>query len=605
MDQKFESRKFHIRSNIDKIEQLLNRYFEAGQNFQDTQTSIEPPQVSSVTIKANRNKRKGVPAALIRKIEDLSGSSLGGHVLELPEETIQLASAPAVTLFEGYTKFINEALAAEKIFAKDTQKEEISSPHAHFIFFTELCLRLGARIVSQLAVTGNITLEFVDIMRGFVSNTVSSNLLDKRKGQEASKFQLKMHAEMGSWIQCFQQLNESITLINSEKIAIRNTMQFLFARKRQITIQLIAFLSTLVNVKELNLKDFTPRYLKNTLEKCKLAYQQKYTSPKHRSLNESDRKNIIIRSLDNAIETKLKKNKTITLHTVLNKITNHDKPFNKETIKKKITGLLDIMTHTENLIKIVSDISMLIDFSGWIPIMTGILNLHELANEITSYAEQTEKALHVNEDQMQMFSELMKLALIHGGSTNYSSLGKSAKKIATSLDRLHNPELLRQLIDYIMPHVRSLVVMQRTIQRNIINEQKFLNLGIQLNLENHANSLSENSHQSQLTPTASPPKDSDSRKEKNKRNNKGKSVAHALVKHAAIWSKPSPSPKKTTPSTPNDIEINTISVDKNKLEDLAKKIADVRSSLEEIEKKMKRNEKTQPEKLALIQQETS
>jgi len=355
----------------------------------------------------------------------------------------------ALELVNDYAEFLNNALLDASKEEEDTEKLQITSAK---VLVREVLLRLfvlaldvktetdfrsdkdliggGEAIIRILTSFVNPIIKDPDLLRTGIVNVKIS-------------FLAQLSTTHPRWVGILKDRQAAITLIHSNENTISQILDYLNQSKITVMRQIVAELKP-----DLNAAEIADQWIQSNFKKYENEIIIKHQRRNSRALSLVAQLELALNESDLIAEFKSIKNKQ---NILINTFSDKDKSkLDKDVLKKKkLAQLYDFLNETDMLFRAVVQISQIISFGGWIPIITNALKIGNLSKAISCHFEKSE-ALKLDETSP-IFKKHKKhgIALIRHSAVGNFRLENMALAIFENLRLLQDPQVIKKLLKHV------------------------------------------------------------------------------------------------------------------------------------------------------------
>jgi len=378
---------------------------------------------------------------VLAAVEQITNVSLEAHKSTLPAIDLKI-DPPAAVLRDAYIDYLNALLIEEGLGPNQAEQKEIKS---HFVLIRELLIRLATVALCTDMDAKRDGDKIIAVMENFIKELAAKNILHKEdflffKGS-LSTFGIQLSIGHNKWITCFKNMVRAIKLLHKKTSIISSTLNHLHEVKLTTVRQIIAILDP-----ESNKANLAVDWLRDSLAKCErqLLVTESAIQP-HPAMVSSWHI------------------KTLTA-------------YQKEIIdffpeQGKMQSLYDLLIETNVLQEALENIDLIITFSGWVPIMTGVLRLEQLAQRIQTHGHLCEQVLTVSKSDV-VWKQSAGAALHGYGAGSGLQYRELAEELSEELTDLQNPQILSELAKIIIKPVSGLIELEKVLGFTLINQEK-------------------------------------------------------------------------------------------------------------------------------------
>lgn len=452
---------------IQETKALVDFYAQALANQQFKLKSDEQGMQTTVAL-GEAQPRKGLWAKYITTtIESITQNPHGAQFLILPAQEIEL-EVPAELLLRSYVAFLNEILIEQGITAESTELREIESK---YVLMRELLYRLIGVALSNKLDYQNDGENLLNALRSFINKVCESEILTENPmfgHKKASKFLSSLATVHPKWTAHVEQMVLIVKLVRSNVQAISKTLNKLKEAERIIQRQLIAFLDN-----QQHPDNFTSEWLDNTLSRCELQILEKPPLKEISSQALTIRQSFNLTEKQGALLIRLPKDELF------------------EARVQKIGALYNLLNKTENLYEMMAHLDLLMTYSGWMPILAGVIDFNKLGNLMKHYSKTCEKVLEIPSALQNVLKTSAGRGLLKHQAATGEELSYTVLQNVKELVQLQDKVLKQRIERMIGAAVLSLVRLQSQLDSNyhFINVER-IESGGWLSLEIQPSSLS-------------------------------------------------------------------------------------------------------------------
>lgn len=406
----------------------------------------------------------GFIAKLGAKAEDFSGIRFGAYKTPLPEKLIELET-PAELLLRHYLNFLNEKLLEEKVDVTQTKKNATIT--SVYVLVQQLLYRLAATALSNKSDDQNDGRKLKNAINDFVNKIHEEEVLIKNN--KLGKLALELSTEHENWVRAITNMINIAHVVNSNRANISNTLNQLRDAERIIQRQIIFYIN-----EEKGPSSRPPEWLDVTLEECEKSV-----------LDNGQPKNPLTLSVltqDLMVNNNERLRLSLTIDERQKAIISHLKRGkNLEAALPRVTQLYGLLNQVRYLCDLMSRLDSLMNITGWLPVLSGVINFKKLSTLISNFGQSCNVILSIPEPFKT--TELQKKKGSGRGLHKYKALSGNAiayQLTDNDLEGLDDHFLKGQIRDMIIGAVSSLVELQDQLPA----EQRFVNLQ-KLGLENN------------------------------------------------------------------------------------------------------------------------
>jgi hypothetical protein len=466
------SKKFVLSGDISKIQRLLNdAYIESGLlKEQETKPDTEE------FLGDDKQARGGLLNNIVRLYETINDTDAGGHEKKLPQCKYYL-DAPARKLQEAYVDYLNcvfySYVKPEDAEKKDkkTQYTVINNSH---VYVREILLRLFTAAISvnkNNSTSRKEAKKIIECLELFLKKINQTNVMYDRSffsfSSDISNINIAFASEHKEWVYLLKQMQEIIETMHKHTATISQLMEVLNKAKTTAALQLIAYIS----ITDVNQERLRPAWVKYTLLNCETEYlkqvDKKYVEEKHAE------QNIAISSrLKLAAENYNSLQVTEHQRQLISVSANKNHPYTA-----KIKVLYELLTKTNLLLAILDQVDVLLSTTGWVLILTNVLNLNNLSKLIEIYSKEIIEALKFDIDQIILTDKKeIKKSLIANEALSGIDFAQNLHVVGMCIKDLQSGVIRNCIIDIISMAVDNLWSLQQHLNYQIIDQNELTSL---------------------------------------------------------------------------------------------------------------------------------
>lgn len=365
-------KKIILNASTAKIQKFLNdAYYDSGL-VQENATKADAEEF----VGTNKANRDGLFNKVIILYEDITGAAVGGRERKLPQQKYFL-DVPAYKLQQAYVDYLN-FIFHKHVNPQNAQRQEddediIDNEH---VYLREILIRLFTAALSidknNVSPTSEKIIACLEIFLKKIN--ASSILYDKStnvfsSSSYVSSINIAFANEHKEWIYFLKQMRDVIENIHKHTGSISKLLEVLGDAKINIAHQIIAYLGKKdVSSQE----DLLPGWIKYTLFNHELALLQNSSCKAITTYDQANFHNTSSQNYDSS------------------QVNVHQKQiiqYCDSSVRGKLIELYELLAKTNYLLGILEQVDVLFSTTGWVLIITGILNLKSLSQLVEDYSK--------------------------------------------------------------------------------------------------------------------------------------------------------------------------------------------------------------------------
>ncbi len=378
---------------------------------------------------------------LVRFVEQRTGTALGGHQQELPGCKADMTSA-SETLFVAYQEYWNNLTRGQqKIQAREIEADDISDPS---VLIRELYERLAMQALrSDSQLRSNQPREiFIQILAKLTVKLSKEKLL-------TNTFHQALFSDHQVWLSDMSVVAKHLDRVNSKKPVLKENLAYLDSLINNIKCRLVLALLDKSTVSGSGWEDkLSAKQIGYTLKEQEDSRLKERKAIEMLEANKKQPQNLLtIANRDMHLQEE-------KVNALMEAGEGEDDIYRQITLVQacgkdsKIGELYGLLNEAKLFRQFVSLVSDLADSTGWLPFLTGMVNLRVLddkLNELDASCQYTFKNFQPKDLTTPFGKEFGRATHFHQGRENLASLST-----------LQHPELLKTVYKSIMSNIESL-----------------------------------------------------------------------------------------------------------------------------------------------------
>lgn len=433
-------------------QRLLNEAYRQSDLVSTTHTKADAEEFCG----SERQQRSGLLSKVLVLYEDITEQSVGGHERILPQEKYVL-DAPARKLQEAYVEYLNFVFHGY-ITPENTEKKDKTTAEDliddGFVYLREILIRLFTAAISinknNSAILGE-SKKIVRCLELFVNAINKTDIVYNQhifSSDSISGINLFFANEHKEWIFLLNRMREMIENTHKHTATISNLIETLNKAKYATALQLIAYISP----HDVAIKKLSPNWIKDTLFECEVE-----------TLEEVKKINSIAMRYNLA-----KKNyDALSLGTHQKHVI---KQHGKNQYIRKLTNLYDLLAKTNVLLSALDQIDILLTATGWILIITNVIDLKSLSVQIEKYSQDCIGALKFDAKSNGFSNkENIKKVLVASGSLSAIDFVQDLELAVAGLHVIQSDTIKNCISNMIYKAIDNLRALESSLGCSLIN----------------------------------------------------------------------------------------------------------------------------------------
>lgn len=401
-----------------------------------------------------QKKREGWWVNLVTvKLESVTGSSRGSKESQLERISVDL-DPPAYALREAYVDYLNVLFQENDkqfigIFTRGASETEVSVIKDRVVLTRELLIRMVtiALCTDQTKKRKREGGAIVKAIRSFCSALTTNGVLNEYflMMKKISNIDISFETDHIRWLKVLEGMVTTVNSLHAHSIALKNTLNHLIETKQTIVRQIIAMLAP-----DISPQSMSENWVRHTLS----VAEKKLLSDKDNAKS----KVLGISSLIDWSETEVSERQR---HII----------FLKEKEYPRLKKLYELFADTNLVLEAVSQVDTLFTATGWVLLLTGVLNVANLAKLVEDHGAKCSEILDLRPDDHIFKTKAGKGLIQYHAGSGYNIMtqaGESSKNLVALSDQ----RLLREIGKIISKHISGLLQLQPKLKYEIFNTEK-------------------------------------------------------------------------------------------------------------------------------------
>jgi hypothetical protein len=457
-----------LTEDIAKIQLILNKAYSESGLIQEQTSKSDKQEFCG----GEKQERSGLIARVLILYENLSDKAVGGYQWKLLQFDYRL-DAPARKLREAYADYLN-SIFNKHVTARNSAKKDqvtldyiIDSPH---VYVREILLRLFTAAISvdkNNSTSSSEASKIINCLEIFLRMINQTKVLYDAPFpffNYISPINMAFASQHKEWIYLLKEMQEIIDTMHKHTSTISRLIETLNKAKTSISMQLIAYLSERdISYQEMLL----PEWIKYALLEVEQEWQKKENVRTISLVNDTENFNKLATQNFNSLIVNKHKTQIINIQ-------------NKRVSPyiSKIHGLYKLLAETNILLEILDQIDTLFSTTGWILIISNVLNLSNVSRLIDQYSKNISNNLRLDTNSPVLKNkENIKRALVASDSFSGVDFRNSLQISSQGIKDLQNSAIKNCITSIISASIGNLQELQKYLGVSLINQEELNLLG--------------------------------------------------------------------------------------------------------------------------------